>query len=517
MKLKLIFFFLVFYTFNLTAQTEDEWAHGIENQRKADLGNGYYLNPIVPGDHPDPSILKDGNDYYMTFSSFDNYPGLIIWHSRDLVNWEPLFPTLFKNVGSVWAPDLVKYKNRYYIYFPGRTDNYRSIYVIYADSINGHWSDPIDLKNQQIDPGHIVGEDGKRYLFLSGGNRVQLSDDGFSIVGDMKHVYDGWKYPEDWVVESFSQEGPKMMRHGHYFYMVLAEGGTAGPPTGHMVVCARAKSVNGPWENSPYNPIIRTKSAKEHWWSRGHATLVECNNKWYIVYHAYENGYYTLGRQTLLEPVEWTKDGWFKSAGYDPAKPIPMPVKNRAVPNGMAFSDNFSHNKFGIQWNFYKGGKEDNQRVRYSNNTLIIKAKGSSPADCSPLSFVVGDHSYQAEIEMEIDSTAQAGMLLFYNKRLYAGLGFNSKNFILHRYGMERLLPKPESVKNRLFMRIKNDKQILTIYYSIDATNWVKFGVQMEVSCYNHNAAYDFLSLRPAIYAAGKGEVRFKNFIYRAF
>ena len=94
------------------------WARGIEGQRKADLGNGTYLNPIMSGDHPDPSILKDGDDYYMTFSSFDAYPGLVIWHSQDLVNWEPLGPTLFTNVGSVWAPDLVKHGGRYYIYFP---------------------------------------------------------------------------------------------------------------------------------------------------------------------------------------------------------------------------------------------------------------------------------------------------------------------------------------------------------------------------------------------------------------
>ena len=125
---------------------------GIEGQRKADLGDGTFLNPIMAGDHPDPSILKDGDDYYMTFSSFDAYPGLVIWHSRDLVNWQPIGPALFKNVGSVWAPDLVKHKGRYYIYFPGISPN-RSNYVIWADNIRGPWSEPIDLKLTRIDPG----------------------------------------------------------------------------------------------------------------------------------------------------------------------------------------------------------------------------------------------------------------------------------------------------------------------------------------------------------------------------
>ncbi len=289
------------------------WARGVEGQRKADLGNGFYLNPIVAGDHPDPSILKEGQDYYMTFSSFDAYPGLVIWHSRDLVNWQPIGPALFKNVGSVWAPELIKHNNRYYIYFPG-VGPYRSNYVIWADNIRGPWSDPIDLKIGRIDPGHAVGPDGKRYLFLSGGFVVPLADDGLSVTGEMKKVYDGWKYPSDWIVEGFAPEGPKILRRGEYYYMVLAEGGTAGPPTGHMIVAARSKSIDGPWENSPYNPIVRTQSSAEHWWSKGHGTLVEApDGQWFMVYHAYENGFYNLGRQTLLEPIEWTSDGWFEN------------------------------------------------------------------------------------------------------------------------------------------------------------------------------------------------------------
>lgn len=197
------------------AKNEPTWARGFEGQRKADLGNGYYLNPIMPGDHPDPSVLKDGDDYYMTHSSFDAYPGLVIWHSRDLVNWEPVGSSLFKNVGSVWAPDLVKHGGRYYIYFPGIGETYRSNYVIWADNIRGPWSDPIDLKIGRIDPGHAVGPDGKRYLFLSGGYMVPLADGGLSVTGEMKKVYDGWRYPADWVVETFAQQalrGSRVLR-----------------------------------------------------------------------------------------------------------------------------------------------------------------------------------------------------------------------------------------------------------------------------------------------------------------
>lgn len=121
-------------------------AAGIEGQRKADLGNGTFLNPIVPGDHPDPTVLKDGDDYYMTFSSFFSYPGVVIWHSRDLVNWTPIGPALTKPLGSVWAMDLVKHNGRYFIYIPATPGGQQGIFVIYADDIRGPWSDPIDLK-----------------------------------------------------------------------------------------------------------------------------------------------------------------------------------------------------------------------------------------------------------------------------------------------------------------------------------------------------------------------------------
>ncbi len=501
------------------------WARGVEGQRQADLGNGTFLNPIMAGDHPDPSILKDGDDYYMTFSSFDAYPGLVIWHSRDLINWQPIGPTLFKNVGAVWAPDLVKHKGRYYIYFPGIAP-YRSNYVIWADDIRGPWSAPIDLKLTRIDPGHAVGPDGKRYLFLSAGELVQLSDDGLSTVGAPKKIYDGWKYPAEWIVETFAQEGPKILKRGDYYYMVLAEGGTAGPPTGHMIVAARSKTIEGPWENSPYNPIMRTQSHEERWWSKGHGTLVEDRaGKWWMVYHAYENGFYTLGRQALLEPVEWTADGWFRIApGSDPARPIAKPSgscpagggERQGCPHGFAFSDDFSTPKMGVQWSFYAGDENDRARYRYEKGALVLKAKGTGPADSSPLWFVNGDHAYEMEVEVDADPNASAGLLVFYSRKLYAGLGFSSRNLRMHLYGMDRTSAKPAALGQHVWLRLRNDRHIVTVDYSADGKTWQRYDRGVEVSGYHHNVAYDFLSLRPALYASGEGEVRFRNFKYRA-
>ena len=185
-------------------------AAGIEGQRKADLGNGTFLNPIVPGDHPDPTVLKDGDDYYMTFSSFFSYPGVVIWHSRDLVNWTPIGPALTKPIGSVWAMDLVKHNGRYFIYIPATPGGQQGIFVIHADDIRGPWSDPIDLKIPNcIDPGHAVGEDGKRYLFVGGISRIGLTDDGLATVGALEHVYSPWHYPDGLGRRDVRARGPE--------------------------------------------------------------------------------------------------------------------------------------------------------------------------------------------------------------------------------------------------------------------------------------------------------------------
>lgn len=146
----------------------------------------------------------------------------------------------------------------------------------------------------------------------------------------------------------------------------------------------------------------------------------------------------------------------------------------------------------------------------------MLEARGTSPADASPLWFVNGDHAYEIEVEIDADPGATAGLLLFYSSRLYAGLGVSSSNFIMHSYGLDRLQGKPAHVGRRLFIRVRNDRHIVTIDYSVDGTTWERYDRGMEVSGYHHNVAYEFLSLRPALYAAGTGEVRFRNFKYRA-
>ena len=496
------------------------WGTTVEGQRRADLGNGTFLNPVLAGDRPDPNILKDGEDYYAAFSSFLYYPGVPIWHSRDLVNWTPVTAALKTPIGNVWALDIAKHNGRYFIYIPVLDDNdpgrALKTYVIHAPSMKGPWSEPIDMRiDGLIDPGHAVGEDGKRYLFFNGGNRVQLSNDGLSAVGKVAHVYDGWPIPQDWIIEGFALEGPKITRRGEWFYMFSGQGGTAGPPTSHMVVVARSRSIDGPWENCPHNPIVRTVSRNEPWWSRGHATAIEGpDGGWWMVYHGYENGLRTLGRQMLLEPFEWTADGWPRATGGDLSRPMRKPGKAGGT-HGQPLSG-FGADAIGNKLTFWAPQPGYLDRARISGGALTLTGQGTGPANASPLLFVAGDRSYEVRVEVELDGAAQAGLLLFYNEKLFCGVGVGTEKLHAWRIGQEERWPGGAPIDvQRLHLRLVNDENVVTFYYSRDGQRWTKER-SFEVAGYNHNVADGFLSLRPGLYATGEGKATFRNLTYRA-
>lgn len=478
-------------------------------QQKTKAGDAFYQNPIFAGDYADPSIIRDGEDYYIVHSSFNYYPGLLIWTSKDLVNWKPVTHALKKSVGSVWAPDLVKYDNKFFIYFPANETNY----VVWSNSIAGPWSDPIDLKIGNIDPGHFTDDKGNRYLYFSNGTYVPLSKDGLAVSGQGKQVYDGWKIPSDWSIECFCMEGPKVLKKGNYYYLTVAEGGTAGPATSHMVISARSKSPLGPWENSPYNPIIRTKDSSEKWWSKGHATIIDdVNGKWWMVFHGYENGYYNMGRQTLLEPVEWTSDGWYKSPENTKTDQLIKKPAGKNIKSNFTVSDDFAAPELKLQWQFFD--HYDAERFKLTKNGLEIKAKGKNVGESSPLLCTPPDHSYTAEVEVEIEGNATAGLVLFYDTKLYTGIAADKENIsaILRSWQF----PTQKGVnKTHLFLRLDKKEQLVNMFYSIDGKNWIKIENSAEVTSFNHNVLSGFMSLRLGLSSVGEGKATFKNFVYK--
>jgi beta-xylosidase len=295
--------------------------------------------------------------------------------------------------------------------------------------------------------------------------------------------------------------------------LTIAEGGTAGPATSHMVISARSKTPFGPWENSPYNPIERTLNNSEKWWSKGHATLFEdIKGNWWIVFHAYENGHYNMERQTLMQPVEWTNDGWFKTPnGIKTDEPIK--ISGSIVPNStFTLSDKFEGNKLKPQWKFF--GEYDTSRFHFINNSLAVKAKGNAVENCSPLLCIPSDHSYTAEVELFIEGNATGGIVLFYNNSAFSGILADNENVLANLRGWQFPTEK-KVIQNHVYLRLKNINSTVDMYYSTEGKNWKKTENSIEVSAYHHNVLSGFLSLRIGLCSMGEGTVKFKNFVYK--
>lgn len=401
-----------------------------------------------------------------------------------------------------YAPDLIKYDGKFYIYYPAHGTNY----VTWATDIRGPWSKPIDLKVGGIDPGHVVDSLGNRYLHLSGGTMVELSRDGLSAAGKRHKVYEGWQYPEDWEVECFCLESPKLTFHNGYFYMTSAEGGTAGPATSHMAVSARSRSAVGPWENSPYNPVVHTYSASDQWWSKGHATIIDdVNGNWWIVYHAYPNGLHTLGRSTLIEPIEWTADGWFRT------KPSAKPISRNPPVVFSTPSDTFDGNTLGLLWSGWRRlGSSD---AVVSGGKLSLQSKGSGIADGRVLVTTPTDARYDVRVDALADGWSGAGLTLFYNEKAFIGIVATADS-IAYWTSSDVRHAVPNGFGRAMTLRIVNDSNRCSLQTSPEGKSWRVLADGIDVSAMNHNELRGFLALRVGLVATGQGAARFDNFSY---
>jgi xylan 1,4-beta-xylosidase len=198
------------------------------------------------------------------------------------------------------------------------------------------------------------------------------------------------------------------------------------------------------------------------------------------------------------------------------AAPLPKPRGGSAGPGGFALSDDFSTNKLGIQWSFFTPGADELQRARYEDNSLVIAGKGSSPADCSPLTCVLGDRSYEATVSLEITGAAQGGLALFYDNRGFVGVGFTREEMLTYNYGQEQPWLRQRVAASLIHLKVTNRSNVVTFHYSPDGRTWTQHPLQMEVSGYHHNVFGGFLSLRIGLFSAGRGAVRARNFTYRS-
>ena len=278
---------------------------------------GLYQNPILPGFRPDPSIVRVGEDYYMVNSSFTWFPAIPISHSRDLVHWEPIGHVLTDENSAMlaglegghgyWAPDISYHDGRFYVTATlRRNDDHprpRAQIVTSAPRPEGPYDAPAVIEENGIDPSLFVDDDGSRYMVLNRGGRLMpLSADARSATGPARLLWYG--------DTKRASEGPHLLKKDGWYYLILAEGGTG---TGHQISVGRSRTLDGPYTACPYDPILHQYDPGAYIQKSGHGDLVQTQDgEWYVVYLCARpiDGHSPLGRETSLDPVQWTADGW---------------------------------------------------------------------------------------------------------------------------------------------------------------------------------------------------------------
>ncbi len=278
-----------------------------------------YKNPILTGMHPDPSIICVGDDFYMVNSSFIFFPCIPISHSKDLIHWEVIGhavsnPEWARNLNTLeggrgyWAPDISYHNGRFYITATFRLNDdgtvYRKQMVTSSNRPEGPYCEPVYLDEDGIDPSIFTDDDGKRYMVLNRGARIfEISEDGKRQLSEAELIYYGH--------QKRAPEGSHLLRKDGWYYLFQAEGGTGA---GHRISVSRSRTLKGVYEPCPYNPIVRQWDEKGALQCCGHGKPV-CtpNGEWYIVYlcaRQLDKGCSMLGRETAMDPLIWTADGW---------------------------------------------------------------------------------------------------------------------------------------------------------------------------------------------------------------
>ncbi len=282
-------------------------------------------NPVIRGFYPDPSICFANGAYYVVCSSFEFFPGLPVFKSTDLLHWTQIGHCLTRQSqldlrgveasGGLYAPT-IRYdekRRRFYVVVTNVSGNYGNFYVYTDDIEAGMWSEPVRVQRDGIDPSLLF--DGDKTYFLSNGTD-DFGEEGISLCEI--DIETGKTLTK---AKSISRgcggrylEAPHLYRIGKWCYLMVAEGGTE---YGHMECMLRSKDIWGPYEMCPHNPILTNRNLGGYiQQAAGHADLVETpEGKWFMVHLGFRQidrwlPFHNLGRETYLEPVFWTDDGW---------------------------------------------------------------------------------------------------------------------------------------------------------------------------------------------------------------
>jgi len=385
------------------------------------LSEDEFYTPILQGAYPDPAITRKGDDYYMVHSTFAMFPGVPIFHSKDLVNWKQIGHVLDRksqlkvhDTGismGIFAPDIIynQYNDTFYMIVTQFAGDFGNIVVKTKDPLQG-WSDPYKLNFEGIDPAMFFDEDGKAYVVHNDapnkgeeryqGHRVikmweyDLEADQV-IAGTDEIIVDGGVDPDKnpiWI------EAPHIYKKNNRYYLMCAEGGTGG---NHSEVIFASDNVRGPYIPAPSNPILTQRYFGDNRKNRvdwaGHADLVQGpDDKYYGVFlgiRPNDKGRVNTGRETFILPVDWSGEWPVFENGLIPLEPklkMPEGVTNRTgqdgfFPNGnFVYTERFDSKELDYRWIGLRGPRED--FIQFTKNGLQINPFNTNIKEVKPTS-----------------------------------------------------------------------------------------------------------------------------------
>lgn len=393
-----------------------------------------YANPVIPGTAPDPSGCRVGDDYYVVTSSFEYFPGIPLFHSRDLVHWRQLGHVLTRDAQlplrgipssqGIYAPTIRHHDGTYYVV----TTNMQGggSFFVTATAPTGPWSDPVFVREAEftMDPSLFFDDDGKVYYTRHGGAR-----DGGIYQAEIDVTTGVLRAPARRIWKGTGgiwPEGPHLYRVDGTYYLMISEGGTSYD---HMVTVARAKSPWGPFEAAPTNPILTHRTLPAHpIQATGHADLLQTpEGKWWLVLLGIRPStprHHHLGRETFLAPVAFGGDGW---PVVNDGRPIELEMATAGLPGWHPWPeasprDELDAPALGAEWQHVRNPERERYSLTARPGWLRLTSSTTSLDDvASPTLVVQRQRHHRARIATELELAAaprqRAGLVVRGNEK----------------------------------------------------------------------------------------------------
>lgn len=506
-------------TLSCNTSTKEQQANSVHPDKEINE----YHNPVIQGFYPDPSICRVGEDYYMAHSSFEYFPGVPIFHSKDLIHWEQIGHALTRKSQlkldtvpasrGIYAPTLRFHNDTFYMITTNTIHG--GNFVVHTTDPYGEWSDPVWIDMPRIDPSLFWDDDGKVYVQTASGIfQAEIDLKTGKRLSPLKRI---WEKGSGgcWI------EAPHIYKKDGYYYLMLAEGGTY---YGHMITIARSKNIWGPYESCPHNPILTHRNTYlDPIQGTGHGDLIQDHQgDWWMVFLAFRvNGqfYHTLGRETYLAPVTW-ENGWPVVNNNEdislemkaPTLPLhPYPEDN---------TDNFDDEKLSLQWNFLRNPPDSNLwSLTDKKGSLMLKGTASTLNDVQPKTFIgrrQQDYYFEATTVLDFNPSAineEAGVTLQMNNQHHYDV-FIGKNKAGQRtinaratLGSIQHIAKTEVIADGVVeIKLTGDREHYQLLYKTKQMDGFKLLFKPEIIYLSVDVAGGFTGVYIGLYATGNGK-----------